>query len=157
MSSVPNNFGDTMVGTLKANEWQTLGTIYLPIALITWWGEGTPHVSAEEAACFLQVLKHTMCLISAVIIASKHFVSPSHSSGYLEQMSRNLSDLQTIHQVQISAHIIIFLYTYPTSSISLALLVASGPTLLKDLLVKYSIFWAITKLVCWADLITLCG
>ena len=54
-------------------------------------------MSAEEAACFLQVLKHTMCLISAVIIASKHFVSPSHSSGYLEQMSRNLSDLQTIH------------------------------------------------------------
>ena len=86
-----------MAGTLKADKWRTLGTIYLPIALISWWGEGTPHASAEEAAHFLQVLKHTMCLISVVIIASKHFVSPLHSSGYLKQMSRYLSNLQTIH------------------------------------------------------------
>ena len=43
-------------------------------------------------------------------------------------------------QVQISTHIIIFLYTYHTSSISLALLVAFGPIPLKDSLAKYSIF-----------------
>ena len=97
VSSVLNKFGDTTMGTLKADKWWTLGTIYLPIALISQWGESTPHVSAEEAAHFLQVVKHTMCRISAVIIVYKHFVSPSCSSGYLKQMLRYLSDLQTIH------------------------------------------------------------
>ena len=97
VSSVLNNFGDAMAGTLKANEWWTLGTIYLPIALISLWGEGTPHMSTKEAACFLQVLKHTMCLVSAVIIALKHYISSSRSSDYLKQMSTYLSDLQTIH------------------------------------------------------------
>ena len=97
VSSVSNNFGDTMVGTLKANEWWTLGTIHLPIALISSWGEGTPHASTKEAAHFLQVLKHTMCLVSAVIIASKHYLSSSHSSDYPEQMLTYLSDLQSIH------------------------------------------------------------
>ena len=50
VSSALNNFGDAAVGTLKANEWQTLGTIYLPIALISLWGEGTPHLSDYEAS-----------------------------------------------------------------------------------------------------------
>ena len=85
------------MGTLKADKWWTLGTIYLPIALISWWGESTPHMSAEEAADFLQVVKHTICFISAVIIVSKYFVSPLCSSGYLKQMLRYLSNLQTIH------------------------------------------------------------
>ena len=74
------------MGTLKADKWWTLGTIYLLITLISWRGKSTSHVSAEEPACFLQVVKHTMCLISAVIIVSKHFVSPSCSSGYLKQI-----------------------------------------------------------------------
>ena len=97
LGSVLNNFGDAMTGTLKANEWWTLGTIYLPIALISLWGEGTPHMSTKEAACFLQVLKHTMCLVLVVIIVSKHYVSSLHSSDYYKQMSTYLSDLQTIH------------------------------------------------------------
>ena len=108
VSSVLNNFGDTTVGTLKADEWWPLGTIYLCIALISLWGEGTPHASTKEAAHFLQVLKHTMCLVLVVIIALKHYVSSLHSSDYLNQMSTYLSNLQTIHP---SANSIIFLYT----------------------------------------------
>ena len=42
-------------------------------------------------------------------------------------------------QVQISTHIIIFLYIYHASSISLALLVAFGPILLKGSLAEYSV------------------
>ena len=67
------------------------------IALISLWGEGTPHMSTKEAACFLQVFKHTMCLVLVVILVSKHYVSSLHSSDYLKQMSTYLSDLQTIH------------------------------------------------------------
>ncbi|KAI5980970.1 hypothetical protein EDD15DRAFT_2380662 [Pisolithus albus] len=36
--SVPHNFGDARAGTLKADEWRTMVTIYLPLALISLWG-----------------------------------------------------------------------------------------------------------------------
>jgi hypothetical protein len=37
INSVPNNFGDPRAGTLKADEWRKLMTIYIPIALISLW------------------------------------------------------------------------------------------------------------------------
>ncbi|OAX32016.1 hypothetical protein K503DRAFT_672842, partial [Rhizopogon vinicolor AM-OR11-026] len=33
LRSVPYNFGEAKAGTLKADEWRTLTTVYLPIAL----------------------------------------------------------------------------------------------------------------------------
>ena len=45
VGSVPQNFGDAVVGTLKADELWTLGTIHLPLALISVWGQGTHHKS----------------------------------------------------------------------------------------------------------------
>ena len=48
VGSVLQNFGDVAAGTLKADEWQTLGTIYLPLALISIWGQGIPHKSDYE-------------------------------------------------------------------------------------------------------------
>ena len=38
LGSVPSNFGDKAAGTIKADEWCTLVTVYLPIALISLWG-----------------------------------------------------------------------------------------------------------------------
>ncbi|KIK20277.1 hypothetical protein PISMIDRAFT_34821, partial [Pisolithus microcarpus 441] len=35
--SIPANFGDTTAGTVKADEWRTLITIYIPLALISLW------------------------------------------------------------------------------------------------------------------------
>ena len=97
VGSVPQNFGDVAAGTLKADEWRTLGTIYLPLALISIWGQGIPHKSDYEGFRASQVLNHTMLLISAVTIASKHSVSKSRSFDYLDQMSQYLSGLQVMH------------------------------------------------------------
>ncbi|KIJ65075.1 hypothetical protein HYDPIDRAFT_50134, partial [Hydnomerulius pinastri MD-312] len=33
--SVPSNFGDASAGTIKADEWRSLITVYVPIALIS--------------------------------------------------------------------------------------------------------------------------
>ena len=97
VGSVLQNFGDAAAGTLKADEWRTLGTIYLPLALISIWGQGTPHKSDYEGFQASQVLNHTMLLVSAVNIASKHSVSKSRSFDYLDQMSQYLSGLQVMH------------------------------------------------------------
>ena len=42
ISSVPYNFGDASAGTLKADEWCTMSTIYIPLALVSMWGEAHP-------------------------------------------------------------------------------------------------------------------
>jgi hypothetical protein len=33
-STVPSEFGDSKMGTLKADEWQAFATVYLPTALV---------------------------------------------------------------------------------------------------------------------------
>jgi hypothetical protein len=45
LPSVPYNFGDASAGNLKADEWRTMSTVYLPISLVSLWGEGTVHCS----------------------------------------------------------------------------------------------------------------
>lgn len=66
--SVPHNFGETKAGTLKADEWRTLTTLYLPIALVSLWGEGSTHRTSEIAVSRHAILDHTMALVSAVHI-----------------------------------------------------------------------------------------
>ncbi|KIJ64132.1 hypothetical protein HYDPIDRAFT_91279, partial [Hydnomerulius pinastri MD-312] len=44
-SSVPNNFGNAAAGTIKADEWHSLITVYIPIALISLWSQ--PHSDTE--------------------------------------------------------------------------------------------------------------
>ncbi|KAJ3818491.1 hypothetical protein F5880DRAFT_1491291 [Lentinula raphanica] len=39
VNSVPKNFGEAKAGSLKADEWRTLSTLYLPIALVILWGD----------------------------------------------------------------------------------------------------------------------
>lgn len=47
LSSVPQNFGDASAGTLKADEWKIMCTVYLLIALVTLWGAGSSHATPE--------------------------------------------------------------------------------------------------------------
>ena len=50
LPSVLHNFGDASAGNLKADEWQTLSTVYFPISLVSVWGEGTTHRSLPIAS-----------------------------------------------------------------------------------------------------------
>ncbi|KIK77374.1 hypothetical protein PAXRUDRAFT_834997 [Paxillus rubicundulus Ve08.2h10] len=38
LGSVPSNFGDLAAGTIKADAWHTLATVYIPITLISLLG-----------------------------------------------------------------------------------------------------------------------
>ena len=35
VNTVPKNYGEASAGTIKADEWRILSTVYLPIAFIT--------------------------------------------------------------------------------------------------------------------------
>jgi len=97
LNSVPHNYGDVGAGTIKADEWRNLSTIFLPIALISMWGEGTSHPSPEIAAKFHGILDHTMLLVSAVTLACMRTVIVNRSTAYLDYMTRYICDLVTIH------------------------------------------------------------
>ena len=66
LSSVPHNFGASAAGSLKADEWQTMTTVYLPIALISLWSWRASHLTQPAADHLKQVLDHTMALVSVV-------------------------------------------------------------------------------------------
>jgi hypothetical protein len=97
LNSVPYNFGDAGAGMVKADEWRNLSTIFLPLALIRMWGEGTQHPSSDIATKFRHILDHTMLLVSAVSLACKHTMTAHRSAAYLQYMTQYIRDFLVIH------------------------------------------------------------
>ncbi|KAJ3933177.1 MAG: hypothetical protein NXY57DRAFT_865588, partial [Lentinula lateritia] len=64
LNSVPKNYGDAKAGSIKADEWRTLSTVYLPLALITLWGDNNGHPPPADNL-LLKALNHTMALFQA--------------------------------------------------------------------------------------------
>ena len=96
-NSIPGTFGSASAGTLKANEWRVLSTLYIPIALISVWGLNTNHRSQSIADRQLKVLSHTMSLVSAVRLLFQTSTSKDLAERYLENITKYVRDLQTIH------------------------------------------------------------
>ncbi|KAJ7642972.1 hypothetical protein DFH06DRAFT_999374, partial [Mycena polygramma] len=62
INTVPRNYGESNAGTIKADEWRTLATLYLPIALILLWAD---RPTDEHSARLLGMLDHSMALFQA--------------------------------------------------------------------------------------------
>ncbi|KAE9388311.1 hypothetical protein BT96DRAFT_1004306 [Gymnopus androsaceus JB14] len=93
VNSVPKNFGNASAGLIKADEWRTLSTVFLPIALITLWGniDGcTPPDDESELGYLLKVLDHTMALFQATILACCHLVTASRAFAFRQCISTQL-------------------------------------------------------------------
>ena len=95
VESVPHNFGDCSAGTLKADEWWTLSTIYLPLTLIALWGINVTTTTWALHLC--RVLGHTMLPVSAITITCKCTTSQLCSQMYLQCMVPYISQLVDIH------------------------------------------------------------
>ncbi|KAG2741910.1 hypothetical protein P692DRAFT_20703738, partial [Suillus brevipes Sb2] len=80
--SVPNNFGSAAAGTIKADEWRSLITVYIPIALISLWGAGTSHPSDEVGTLLRTVLDHTMELVCAVYLVCARTATADRAHAY---------------------------------------------------------------------------
>jgi hypothetical protein len=83
VSSVPPEFGSPGSGKVKADQWRTLGTIHLPVALAILWGQ----LDDDHK----QLLHTTFSLLSAIIIACSHVMSEEHAKQYLGFM-RNYTE-----------------------------------------------------------------
>ncbi|TDL19964.1 hypothetical protein BD410DRAFT_815795 [Rickenella mellea] len=97
LGSVPHNFGDKAAGSLKADEWRTMYTVYLPLALVSLWGEGTFHMSAAASQRLREVLDHTMSLVSAITIACFRTMTIGRAIAYRSHVVKWLQDLQRLH------------------------------------------------------------
>ena len=97
LSSVPRNFGDAKAGTLKADEWRTLFTVYIPLALVSFWGEGSTHATQEQTHRVRKILDHTMLLVSATTIAMYRTMTPERARAYKDYMLQYIQDLKSVH------------------------------------------------------------
>jgi hypothetical protein len=97
LESVPHNYGDAAAGTVKADEWRNLSTIFIPLALISMWGKGSSHSSPQNAIKFRHILDHTMLLVSAISLACMRTMTQTRASAYMDCMTGYLKDLVIIH------------------------------------------------------------
>ncbi|KIK20354.1 hypothetical protein PISMIDRAFT_51162, partial [Pisolithus microcarpus 441] len=83
LGSVPINFGDSAAGTIKADEWRTLVTVHLPLALISLWGTTQANPRNNDGPDLRVVLDHTMDLVSTLKTIYPTFsVRPNHHASF---------------------------------------------------------------------------
>ena len=95
LTSVPTNLGEPSHGKLKADQWRTLGTTYLPISLIRLWNQLEDGDAKRSQQC-KKLLEVTLSLISAVIIASSRTTSQEKANLYLHHMQNYLKGLREL-------------------------------------------------------------
>nr|GAT50324.1 glycoside hydrolase family 92 protein [Mycena chlorophos] len=75
---VPTRFGEKGAGTITADQWRLLATIFVPIALVILWGE----VPGADSSYFQGMLDHTMALFQAIMVISRYKTSPDRAARY---------------------------------------------------------------------------
>jgi hypothetical protein len=109
LGSVPSNFSNVATGTIKADEWQSLITVYLPIALISLWEMGTGNSN------FKLILDHTMDLVSAVYIACARTMSSERAKEYRLSIASYVDNLKRIYLMfdpRPNHHALFHIYDY---------------------------------------------
>ncbi|KAG2740663.1 hypothetical protein P692DRAFT_201727802, partial [Suillus brevipes Sb2] len=96
-TSAPSDFGSASAGTMKADEWRSLITVYIPIALVSLWGAGTSHPSDEVGTRHRAILDHTMELVCAVYLACARSTSAERAHAYHSHIARYVGNLKKIH------------------------------------------------------------
>ena len=109
LGHVPNNFGDTSAGTIKADEWRLLITVYIPLALISVWGTSAP----GSPTCL--ALESTMQLVSAVYLACTRITSIRRAHDYRSCIASYVGDLKTCFpkfNLRPNHHVAFHIYNY---------------------------------------------
>jgi hypothetical protein len=115
LNSVPYNFGAAAAGTLKADEWRTMWTVYLPIALVSLWGEGTLHDSADVSQKLRDVLDHTMALACAITLACLRTMTRARATAYRSHTASWVRDLNRLYpdiDQRTNNHMAIHIYDF---------------------------------------------
>ena len=90
ITPAPKGFGTTEYGKLSANQWHTVCTVVLPVALVWTWG-GQEGRKAEMLANFMD-------LVSAVVIASLLETSGKYIDLFKDYMLRYLRKMKELYK-----------------------------------------------------------
>ncbi|KAJ3848117.1 hypothetical protein EV368DRAFT_68544 [Lentinula lateritia] len=98
-------------GTPKADNWRTLFSIFLPLALLSLWQEASP-ISAEDANEMASVLRTSMYLTCAVNKMSKHTLSLQDRADFREYLRLHIEGLKENFPgfIQPSHHLAFHIY-----------------------------------------------
>lgn len=97
LSTVPSEFGESKTGTLKADEWRSYATIYLPIALVILWGRHSKHATESIKESYNIHLNHTMSLVQALCLACYRTTNSYRTHAMHTHLRNYLTDLPLIH------------------------------------------------------------
>lgn len=92
VNSVPKNYGEANAGSIKADEWRTLSTIYLPIAFVIMWAEQV----GVYAQHFADLLKHTMAIFQATTLVCRYTMTPERAAAYRSHIRYWLENLRRL-------------------------------------------------------------
>jgi hypothetical protein len=105
MTRLPQNFGSASAGSLKADQWRIIATLYAPIVLVQEWPTHDPKS--------YYWLKSSMDLMSAIYACSSHTVSTEsireyekYIYSYLSILKDHFSDTPFVPNHHASLHII---------------------------------------------------
>ncbi|KAJ7163655.1 hypothetical protein C8R46DRAFT_902729 [Mycena filopes] len=114
VNHVPKNFGEKGAGSIKADEWRLMTTIYLPIALAILWLEQRQN----HAAHFVKLLDHTMALFQAITIACRYTTSSARATAYRDYVKYWLGNLQALYphtntpRTRTNPHVALHIYDF---------------------------------------------
>lgn len=94
VTSLPKDLGSKRHGKLKADQWRTVATVFLPTTLIPRW---SPAADDVKDGVRLEMLDNTMDLVNAVILATKRAITEQDCESYMKYMSRYLADLKRLY------------------------------------------------------------
>ncbi|KIM67399.1 hypothetical protein SCLCIDRAFT_108212, partial [Scleroderma citrinum Foug A] len=101
--SVPADFGDARAGTVKVDEWCTLATVYIPLALVSLWAK------------LRTILDNTMYLVSAIHIACSSTMTESQVLAYhscITTWLKTLPDVLPKATICPNCHMACHIYDY---------------------------------------------
>jgi hypothetical protein len=117
LTSIPTNLGEPSHGKLKADQWRTLGTVYLPVSLVRLWASPSNDdpQAATPTASRQKLLSLTLSLCSAINIASSRTTSRKKASLYTKYMTEYLEGIRSImpdYQFRPNHHMALHLSEY---------------------------------------------
>lgn len=112
LNTVPVGFGESKTGTLKADEWRSLSTIFLPIALVLLWGDGSKQPNLAIQAELSTVLEHTMHLVQALCLSCYRTTSDTratrmheHLRSYVGQLLEVFTEVRPVANQHMALHL----------------------------------------------------
>ncbi|KAJ7133858.1 hypothetical protein C8R46DRAFT_809056, partial [Mycena filopes] len=114
INSVPSNYGEANAGTIKADEWRLLATLYIPIALVLMWGD-QPQYDAQRVK---EMLEHSMALFQAVVLVCRNSSSQERSAAYRQYIKEWVDGIAknhphaAEHNARINIHAAFHIYDF---------------------------------------------